>query len=82
MVAAVFLWLLARELGLRQPSYRWAVLVPVAILGSGGAWWLARAYDRRQEFLARRRKGQCTYCGYDLRATPGRCPECGRRGRR
>jgi hypothetical protein len=37
MVAAVFLWLLARELGLRQPSYRWAV-VAIAILGSGGAW--------------------------------------------
>jgi len=48
----------------------WLMALVTAVLP---AMWVVRRAVRRNSS----RPGQCRTCGYDLRATPGRCPECG-----
>jgi hypothetical protein len=48
----------------------WAVFTPTTLLP---LLWLSS----HQKRLRRQRTGFCRRCGYDLRATPDRCPECG-----
>ena len=59
------------------PFDTWTITAPLWMLALlGGLLPLVRLVMavRRSQAL---RRGHCTVCGYDLRATPERCPECG-----
>jgi hypothetical protein len=48
----------------------------VAAVGSVCSMWLVPWWRLRRARL-RRLRSLCTHCGYDMRGTPGKCPECG-----
>jgi hypothetical protein len=56
-------------------SVRYAgVVLAAAQLPMG---WMLMLGFRRQRMRNRKSAGKCLHCGYDLRGSPGRCPECG-----
>ena len=68
-------------LGFEIISYNrdtWAVCIPfwflLAIFSVLPLIWIIRHY----RIHSRVRMDRCSSCGYDLRATPDRCPECGK----
>ena len=56
-------------------SIRCSVLVEATLLLPFA--WLVWAVGERIRRARLRRSGYCVRCGYDLRASKGRCPECG-----
>jgi hypothetical protein len=54
-----------------------AVFVPYWFLFLPTIWFPSRWWVMHRRTARYRNTGQCPTCGYDLRATPDRCPECG-----
>jgi hypothetical protein len=50
--------------------YAAAAILPLSLL-------ILLAFREMRTQQARLARGRCINCGYDLRATPDRCPECG-----
>ena len=58
---------------IRQRAVTFPLWLPAALAAVLPAAWVRR----RLVPWRRARAGLCAVCGYDLRASPGRCPECG-----
>lgn len=68
-------WIVTGE---RWGDYHYSAFVPawfvLMLLLSAPAYWLL---GPRRQLKRWRKLGRCERCGYDLRASPERCPECG-----
>ena len=55
------------------PAPVWLLILLTSLLPLARGATLVRRLSGRK----RPRDSRCRHCGYDLRATPDRCPECG-----
>lgn len=62
---------LMHKVDYRQSAVPYALLIALILL------WPIQRWTRRWFRLRRIDRGRCTTCGYDIRGSPERCPECG-----
>jgi hypothetical protein len=66
--------------GKSSGSFKFSIYVPMIFLLSAILpiyelmWWRERIQLRKKRLAL----GLCIHCGYDVRMTPGLCPECGK----
>jgi predicted amidophosphoribosyltransferase len=56
---------------------KWALWIGAIITLVGGATWTVWILLAVRRDVVRHRDGLCMKCGYDLRHSGDRCPECG-----
>ena len=75
LLISVRMWNGERGVGIMAAD--WFLVLLTALPPLVWGWRATVSRVRRQVGARRSRLGQCVRCAYDLRATRGRCPECG-----
>ena len=83
LAALIFVFIARAYLGewlQHDPALRNAIalcglIIMTVVAGYFG--WRVMGWVKARRVRERRRRNQCTQCGYDLQSSPDRCPECG-----